>query len=107
MQVRRVTSVSSPLATQAVNRRRANNVQLVRRYGRTRCTFVPVFVVGLVSLDLGVYRIAYSLVGPACRVLVDDRSALAVMSHPPHRHGPTSPRVAASGEGDQSGAADA
>jgi hypothetical protein len=55
-------------------------VQLDRWYKRTRRAFVPVFVVCLISLDLGVYRVAYSLVGPACRVLVDDRSAFAVMS---------------------------
>lgn len=53
--------------------------------GRTRCAFVPVFVVCVLRLDLGVYRVAYGLVGPACRVLVDDRGALAAMSHPGHQ----------------------
>jgi len=77
-----------PLRTPQMRRRRAINVQLADRYKGTCCAVVFVFVVRLLGLDLGVHRIAAGLVGPACRVLVDDRSALAVMPHPAGRPGP-------------------
>src|SRR6266536_4589667 len=60
---------------------RAINVQLACWHGHARSAIVPPLAIGLLSLDVCIHRLGDGLVSAACHVLVDDRSALAVVTH--------------------------
>jgi hypothetical protein len=60
-------------------------VQLVCWRGHAYGAITPVVIVGLLGLNVGFHRLGDGLVSTACRVLVDDRSALAVVAHPGHQ----------------------
>jgi hypothetical protein len=64
---------------------RAISVQLACWRGHARSAIVPILVVGLLSLDVCIHRLGDGLVSTPGRVLVDDRSALAVVTHPDHQ----------------------
>ena len=64
---------------------RAISVQLACWRGHARSAIVPILVVGLLSLDVCIHRLGDGLVSTPGRVLVDDRSALAVVAHPDHQ----------------------
>jgi len=55
-------------------------VQLACWHGHACGAIVPILGTGLLGLNVCIHRLGDSLVSTSCRVLVDDRSALAVVT---------------------------
>jgi len=70
-------------------------VQLACWHGHACGAIVPILGTGLLGLNVCIHRLGDSLVSTSCRVLVDDRSALAVVTHPRHQIPEAAPLAAA------------
>src|SRR5204863_9067899 len=64
---------------------RAISVQLACWRGHARGAIVTILGIGLLGFNVCIHCLGDGLLSTACRVLVNDRSALAVMTHPRHQ----------------------
>jgi hypothetical protein len=70
-------------------------VQLACWRGQARGAIVPILGIGLLGVNVCIHRLGDGLVSTTCRVLIDDRCALAFVTHPHHQTPEAAPLAAA------------